>query len=144
MGQCYDVQAHLEPIDKNKESEAIKAILAFIDKHEGKRASFGVDNYVEKERLSKDNFSDLMHIMLGFQYFTHDEYYYEASFDASYGWYNILIDLFEVRAPYLTQSYMNITADESSCELTVEDGVMEFIDTTPEENDYDDEKILAL
>ena len=132
MGQTYNVTAKLKPIN---EKAAINTIQDFIEKNEGKKANFEVEEYRAKG-ISTDNFEGLIHILLSDQYYWHEDYDYEASFDGSYGWYGILIDVFEIIAPFLTEdSYMYIDGDECSCELSIDNGKMVFADTTPENYD---------
>lgn len=61
---------------------------------------------------------------------------YEASFDQSYSYYGVLIDILTKIAPYLTEgSYIDISGDESSCNLTVHKACMIFTDTTSDDDD---------
>ena len=45
MGQTYNVTARLKPIN---EKEAVEIILDFIEKNEGKKANFEVEEYRAK------------------------------------------------------------------------------------------------
>lgn len=94
-------------------------------------------------RFSSDGFTDLDGMMKMF--FTDDvekdsDGTYAADFDASYGWENVMQEMFEAIAPALEDgSCLEVYADSWKDILIVKDGKMEFSQEDIEDDEEDDE-----
>lgn len=125
MGACYYVILKVKVLD---EQGAIKALNKFIASI-SKGVDYSLDKYAQ-QGVTTETFDDLMKIFLAG--WKHQELtitpkriytYYENDFDASYGWESVMMNMFEVIAPYLKDnSELLIYPDEDYDKLIVKNG----------------------
>lgn len=123
MGACYSVTVKVCLID---EVGAIKALNKYMKKDKG--VSYSLDRYASIG-VTPDTFDGLMKILLAEtqqkvsvvkkrKYTTYDN-----CFNASYGWEFIMIDWFNILAPFLSNgSEMLIYPDEGYDKLVIRNG----------------------
>ena len=123
MGACYSVQLKVTLTD---EKGAIKALNEHILKDT--RTDYSLEEYLE-EGITTETFDDLMKILLAelqseVSIWQEGKFrYYENDFDASYGWECVLMEWFEVLAPFLKDnSKMLIYPDSDYDELVIKNG----------------------
>lgn len=124
MGQCYTVTLKVKVLD---EQGAIKALNEHIKNDN--RTEYSLNLYAE-QGITTETFDDLMRIFLAG--WKHQEVtitpkriytYYENDFDASYGWESVMMEMFEVIAPYVKDgSELLIYPDEDYDKLVVKNG----------------------
>ena len=117
MGQCYSVNLKVRFTD---EDGAKKALQAKLDRHEEDRVNYNLDHFTGELGLSIDNLHDLMGIFFGgwkgkLEPSTTDDWEY-ADFDACYGWEGVMMDAFEVIAPYLADNSVIKIYPDSGCD----------------------------
>lgn len=126
MGTCFYVSLKVKVIDEKGAVEALKQFMTQEEK--SSKTFFDIDAYA-REGISTDTFLDLTKILLadrqqkvvikeenGFNR-------YVNGFDASYGWERVLIEWFEILAPFLAdESRMLIYPDEDYDELIIQNG----------------------
>lgn len=123
MGACYSVNVKVHLID---EAGAIDALNQHIVNDT--RTNYSLDKYAAQGVTTK-TFDDLMRILLAETQgqisinkkgkFT----IYDNGFNASYGWECVMMDWFEVMAPYLADgSQMMIYPDEDYDKLVIRNG----------------------
>lgn len=122
MGACYSVELKVDLID---EEGAIKALNEHM-------ATDGADYSLEKYAkigVMPDTFDGLMKILLaetqGKVFICQDGRFktYEHCFNASYGWEGVMMEWFEVLAPYLVDgSEMLIYPDSDYDKLIIKNG----------------------
>ena len=128
MGQCYSVEIKARFRD---EDGAKKALQAKLDRHEEDFVNYNLDHFTGELGLSTDNLHDLMGIFFGgwkgkLEPSTTDDWEY-ADFDASYGWESLMMDAFEVIAPYLADGSVIKIYPDSGCDHgTVRNGKCEW------------------
>ena len=128
MGQCYSVEIKARFRD---EDSAKKALQAKLDRHEEEHVNYSLDHFTGELGLSTDNLHDLMGIFFGgwkgkLEPSTTDDWEY-ADFDASYGWESLMMDAFEVIAPYLADGSVIKIYPDSGCDHgTVRNGKCEW------------------
>lgn len=125
MGACYYVRLKVKV---NDEQGAIKALNEFIIRT-NKGVDYSLDKYAQ-QGVTTETFDDLIKIFLAG--WKHQELtitpkriytYYENDFDASYGWESVMMNMFEVIAPYLKDnSELLIYPDEDYDKLVVKNG----------------------
>lgn len=125
MGMCYDIMFKAKV--KNEE-KAVKALWKFIDNRD---ADFNIDAFA-KLGIGTESFDDLVRII--FAAWPYNNFYieeeegwivYTNDFNASYGWFEVMIDAFDVMTPYLENgSNLIIDGDSSDdhWERTVRNG----------------------
>ena len=123
MGACYSVTLKVNVLD---EQGAIKALNEHIANDTG--VDYSLDKYATKG-ITTGTFDDLMKILLaGAQrevtIYQHGKFtIYDSDFDASYGWECVMMDWFEVLAPFLANgSQMLIYPDEDYDKLIIKNG----------------------
>ena len=125
MGQCYSVEIKARFRD---EDGAKKALQAKLDRHEEEHVCYNLDHFTGELGLSIDNLHDLMGIFFGgwngkLETCPDDKEWEFADFDASYGWEGLMMDAFEVIAPYLADgSELKIYPDSGCDHVTVRNG----------------------
>jgi hypothetical protein len=123
MGACYSVTVKINLIDE-------KGAIDALNKHikEDKGVNYSLDKYAEIGATT-DTFDGLMKILLAeiqskVSIVKKRKYtYYDNCFGASYGWEYIMIDWFQVLAPFLADnSEMLIYPDEDYDKLVIKNG----------------------
>ena len=116
MGACYSVELKVNIKDE-------KGVIEALNNHMNNDTS-AVYNYTTVE-----TFDDLMRVLLADHQRKVDIYkekkwcYYENDFDASYGWERVMLEWFEVMAPFLSNgSKIIICPDDGIDEVVVRDG----------------------
>ena len=116
MGACYSVNLKVNFID---ESAAIEALKEHMNN----------DTSAVYENAPTETFDDLMRVLLAEHQRKVDIFeekkwrYYENDFDASYGWERVMLEWFEVMAPFLGNgSKLVIYPDSGRDEVVVRDG----------------------
>lgn len=123
MGACYSVGVKINLID---EKGAIKALNEHIKNDTG--TNYSLERYASIG-ATPDTFDGLMKILLAeiqgkIDIFEKGKFkYYESSFNASYGWERIMMEWFNVLAPFLKNgSEMIIYPDEDYDKLVIKNG----------------------
>jgi len=123
MGACYSVEIKVNVIDM---PGAIKALNEHIVNDTS--ADYSLDEYAE-QGITTETFDDLMRILLAEHqqkvFIRHQGKFviYDNAFDASYGWERIMMEWFEVLAPFLANgSQMLIYPDEDYDKLVIKNG----------------------
>lgn len=117
MGQCYSVEIKARFRD---EDSAKKALQAKLDRHEEEHVCYNLDHFKELG-IGTDNLHDLMGIFFGgwkgkLETCPGDKEWEYADFDASYGWESIMMEAFEVIAPYLADGSVIKIYPDSGCD----------------------------
>lgn len=118
MGQCYSVEIKARFTD---EESAKKALQAKLDRHEEDHVNYNLDHFTGELGLSIDNLHDLMGIFFGgwkgrLETAPADKTWEFADFDASYGWESLMMDAFEVIAPYMADDSEIMIWPDSGCD----------------------------
>ena len=123
MGACYSVEVKINVLDM---PGAIKALNEYIINDTS--ADYSLDEYAE-QGIKTETFDDLMKILLAdlqqgiFVYHEGKFTIYENAFDASYGWERVMMEWFEVLAPFLANgSQMLIYPDSDYDKLVIKNG----------------------
>lgn len=123
MGACYSVTIKVNLTD---EKEAIDALNHHIANDS--RTNYSLDKYAEKG-VTTETFDGLMKILLAELQQEVSVYrkgkftIYDSAFNASYGWESVMMEWFEVLAPFLTDgSEMLIYPDEDYDKLIIKNG----------------------
>ena len=123
MGACYSVTLKVNVLDM---PGAIKALNEHIVKDTS--VDYSLDEYAA-EGITTETFDDLMKILLAdlqqgiFVYQEGKFTIYESDFNASYGWERIMMEWFEVLAPFLANgSQMLIYPDSDYDKLVIKNG----------------------
>ena len=132
MGQCYSVEIKARFMD---EDGAKKALQAKLDRHEEDHVNYNLDHFTGELGLSTDSLHDLMGIFFGgwkgkLETAPAPGYrdWLFADFDASYGWESLMMDAFEVIAPYLADgSVIKIYPDSGCAHGTVRKGKCKWV-----------------
>jgi len=102
MGQCYSVYLKVRFTD---EEGAKKALQQKIARGAEERTDYSLDHYKGDLGLDLDNVHDLVRLFFGGWKARFDETadsdWVTADFDASYGWEYVMMDAFDIMAPYL-------------------------------------------
>lgn len=123
MSACYDVTLKVKILD---EQGAINALRNHIDNDE--RTNYSLDEY-EKDGITTETFDDLTRIFLAgwkgqeveISKCNNGFTIYENSFNASYGWESVMMEMFETLTPFLEDdSKLIIYPDSDYDELIVE------------------------
>ena len=113
MGQCYSVYLRLRPKD---ESSLMAAMQRYISEHHGKDVRFNLSH-------GTDSLEALVKTMITDSGFACAGEFYEAHFDASYGWERVMMEMFRAIAPELKdRSELLIWPDEDYDHLIVKNG----------------------
>ena len=119
MGACYSV---ILKVNLTDEQGAIKALNEHILKDT--RTSYSIDESTELQ-----TFDGLMNLLLaGFRtnvltYTKGNFKYYESDFNASYGWESVMMEWFDVMAPFLKDnSTLLIYPDNDYDKLVIKNG----------------------
>lgn len=118
MSSCYYVQLKFECKD---EAGLIQALGSYIKVNQGKGIDFHLKEHI-KNGIMLDNVDDLMYL------FGLDEKqksgHYEMEKNLCYGWESVLLAMFNVMAPYLSDgSEIYIDVDDGYDKVIVKDGV---------------------
>ena len=123
MGACYWVQAKLLLTNEKAAINALQNKIATDTK-----TNYSLELYA-KRGVTTETFDDLMRIILAG--WKHQEVaivkkdgfaIYENAFDASYGWENVMIEMFYVLSPFLEDnSHLKIYPDEGEHFLIIRD-----------------------
>ena len=123
MGACYSVNVKVHLVD---EAGAIKALNEHIVNDT--RTDYSLDKYAA-QGATTETFDDLMRILLaeiqGDISIEQDGKFtiYDNGFNASYGWERVMIEWFDVLAPFLADgSQMLIYPDEDYDKLVIKNG----------------------
>lgn len=123
MGACYSVEMKVNVLDM---PGAIKALNEHIVNDTS--ADYSLDWYAE-QGITTETFDDLMRILLADHqqkvYIHHQGKFtiYESDFNASYGWERVMMEWFDVLAPFLANgSQMLIYPDEDYDKLVIKNG----------------------
>lgn len=108
MGACYAVELNLQFADgKQSERAAAKALREYMV---NSKADFHFE-YFAKKGVGTDTFDDLMRILLAgyarmpvLVSYSDGRQVYSNEFDASYSYEPVIVDAFEVIAPYLADN----------------------------------------
>ena len=124
MGACYSVTLKVNVLDLDGATKALQKHI--ID---DKRTRYSLDECAN-HGVTTETFDDLIRILLAE---TQQTVYigkegeftvYDNAFNASYGWECVMIDWFNVLAPYLADgSQMLIYPDSDYDELIIKNGV---------------------
>lgn len=116
MGACYSVQLKVNIKDE-------KGVIEALKEHMNNDTSAVYENTYE------ETFDDLIRALLADHQRKVDIFeekkwrYYENDFDASYGWERVMLEWFEVMAPFLSNgSQIIICPDDGIDEVVVRDG----------------------
>ena len=113
MGQTYDVTFDLKVKDRQK---LIDELNAFVDETNGKSINWDIDN---TDRTSLNSLMKAVITDRGFFSIVEDgnepAAHFSSAFDACYGWEGVMMNTFEVMAPFLK--------DGSTCEIWPDSGV---------------------
>lgn len=123
MGACYSVELRVHVLDENG---AVNAILAHKEKDS--RTAYSVQKCVAAG-VALDTFDGLIKLLLA----EHQQRvmvqqdgayrFYSNAFDASYGWESVMLEWFEVLAPFLADdSKLLIYPDHDYDEVVIRDG----------------------
>ena len=114
MGACYSVMLK---VNLTNEEGAIKALNEHIANDT--RAEYSTDG------RDTNTFDGLMNVLL-VDCMTYEKgrfKYYESDFDASYGWEGVMMEWFDIMAPFLMDnSKLLIYPDSSYDELVIRNG----------------------
>ena len=123
MGACYSVTVKVNVLD---EPGAIKTLNEHIANDIG--TDYSLDKYAANG-ITTETFDGLMRILLaGVQHevaiYQHGKFtLYDNDFDASYGWERIMMEWFELLAPFLAdKSQLLIYPDEDYDKLVIKNG----------------------
>lgn len=124
MGACYDVTLRVKIKD---ESGAVNALKKLIQNDT--RTNYNLEKYAE-QGITTETFDDLMRIFLaGWKgqevQITDSKGYkkYVNGFNASYGWEDVLINMFKSIAPFAAdKSRLLIYPDSDYCDLRIKNG----------------------
>lgn len=123
MGACYSVTVKVNVLD---EPGAIKALNEHIVNDTG--VDYSLDRCAA-EGVTTETFDGLMRILLAecqrkVTTYQHGKFtLYDNDFDASYGWERVMMEWFEVLAPFLANgSQMLIYPDEDYDKLVIKNG----------------------
>lgn len=123
MGACYSVEIKVNILDMPGAIKALKEHIA-----NDTSADYSLDEYAEKG-ITTETFDDLMRVLLAElqRKVSIDQkgkfVIYENDFDASYGWERIMMEWFEVLAPFLANgSQMLIYPDSDYDKLVIKNG----------------------
>lgn len=119
MGQCYNVALKIKV---NDEQGAIRALKQKIDRAQEDNVEYNVDYFRENEGVDVDTLDGLVRIFLaGYETIPYHRFEkdvergftcYRSAFDACYGWETVMIDFFNVLAPFCTNlSWIKIWPD---------------------------------
>lgn len=122
MGACYHVVCRVKFRDKEGATNALKQFI----QNTSKKYSYNLGEFA-KLGIGTETFDDLMRIFLaGYKNqeveIREDVFglrVYRNSFNASYGWEMVLIDMFYALSPYLEDESMLKIYPDSSCDLFV-------------------------
>ena len=123
MGACYSVVVKVNVTDV---PGAVKALNDHIVNDTS--ADYSLDEYTE-QGITTETFDGLMKILLadlqqGISVYQKGKFtIYESDFNASYGWERIMMEWFEVLAPFLANgSQMLIYPDSDYDKLVIKNG----------------------
>lgn len=123
MGACYSVDLKVNFID---EEGAVKALNEHMVNDT--RADYSLEKYANIG-VTPDTFDGLMKILLAeaqrkVVIYEHEGFkFYENDFDASYGWEGVMMDWFNVLAPFLKNgSELLIYPDSDYDKLVIKNG----------------------
>lgn len=116
MGACYSVNLKVNIKDEKGVIEALKEHM-------------NNDTSAVYENTDAETFDDLIRVLLAdhqrkVDIFKEKKwYYYENDFDASYGWESVMLEWFEVMAPFLKNgSRLIIYPDSGRDEVVIRNG----------------------
>ena len=129
MGTCYGVNLKLGFKSEEKQNDAAETMRKYIEIHNGKDVDFTLEKW-KKLGVSQDNFENLLRIFFGgwseknYEYQTRKKWVrYYNSFDGSYGWETVMLDIFTIISPFLSDgSEMIVNPDDDYDYLVVKNG----------------------
>lgn len=105
MGACYDIRLQMQFSAPDAKEKIVATMQEYIKKD--KSVDFSLDKYAV-EGVTTDSLEDLLKICLGGWEKCHPRIIqenngieYSCSFDASYGWERVMMDIFEQICPYI-------------------------------------------
>ena len=123
MGACYSVNIKVNVVDIKGAVDALNHHIA-----QDSRTSYNLEKYANIG-VTTTNFDDLMRILLaeiqGPVFIHHNGKFmiYDNCFNASYGWESVMMEWFDVLAPFLADgSQMLIYPDEDYDKLVIKNG----------------------
>lgn len=127
MGSCYYVKLKVKLKDEEK---AIKALQDKISRADKEHINYGFDSCLKNKNYDLNVFDDLIKVFLvehqndfTIEHTKKEFTRYISGFDASYGWENVMIEMFAEIAPYLEdKSKLYIDCDDGWDEFVVADG----------------------
>lgn len=118
MGSVYSIRAKLKFKDKKK---AIKILQDKINRGKEEHVDYGLDTYRKSDNLDINDIDDLVSVFLGsgdmFDIENLDDGWtvYDNGFDASYGWEDVMIEMFE--------ELESVLEDNSDLYIDCDDGI---------------------
>lgn len=127
MGACYSISVKLK-IKDGMEQNVVDALNAKIERAEKENVDYNINKH-NPDFKAPYNLEELCATF----FVEHQKMYgytrqgntidIDSSFDASYGWEMVMIDAFEVMAPFLNDgSKMVIDTDDGVDRITLKDG----------------------
>jgi len=103
MGQTYAVSLKVGFLNKELAATALRSKL---ERAEKEHVNYDLDHYRDELGIGTDKIEDLLKIFFGGWYGNlrpegDDERCIGSFFDASYGWESVMMDAFDLIAPYL-------------------------------------------
>lgn len=129
MGACYSVSLKLGFEREEKQNDAAEAMRKYIETHNEKDVDFALEKW-GKLGVSQDTVENLLRIFFGGWVKTSYEYHargkwvkYCNSFDGSYGWETVMLDIFIIISSFLLDgSEMVVSPDDDYDYLVVKNG----------------------
>lgn len=127
MGQCYAVYLQVKFKD---EEGAKKALQEKIQRADAENVNYSLDHFKSLGK-STDNLRNLLELFFAGWSATFDPVpdpeLLVAGFDACYGWESVMMDAFEIIAPFLEDhSWIKIYPDYRADKAIVRDGKAEW------------------
>lgn len=118
MGSVYSIRAKLKFKDKEK---AIKILQDKINRGKEENVDYGLDTYRKSENLDINDIDDLVSVFLcpgnmsTIEKLDNDWTIYDDGFDTSYGWEDVMMEMFE--------ELESVLEDKSNLYIDCDDGV---------------------
>lgn len=123
MGQTYAITLKVEFLNKELAAAALRAKLSRAEKE---HVNYCLDHYRDELGIGTERLEDLLKIFFGGWYGNlreQDDGSYCPFFDASYGWEGVMMDAFDLIAPFLVDGSEIEIYPDSGCDLAyVENG----------------------
>lgn len=117
MGQCYIITAEFKYPDARQE-KIVKTLKDYIlDRQANSRADFNLDKYAAKG-YTPDTWEGVMTLLFTDRGTEISDHSISASFDASYGWFTVMVKAFE--------SITHLLDDGSEMVMETDDGTYTY------------------